>query len=75
MVEFLKNNYEWIFSGIGVAAISFVIGLVLRRRSRKERLGGEIVSGKSSTRGDYSPIIVGKNNRISRKTDQENRDT
>jgi len=34
-MEWIMNNKEWIFSGIGVAIISLIIGLFLKKKSTK----------------------------------------
>jgi len=34
-MEWILNNKEWIFSGIGVAVISLAIGLVCKKKSEK----------------------------------------
>jgi len=32
VIEWIISNKEWIFSGLGVAVISFVISLLIKRR-------------------------------------------
>lgn len=34
-MNWLSNNYSWIFSGIGVFVISIIIGLFIKRRKKK----------------------------------------
>lgn len=33
MIEYIINNKEWIFSGVGVVIITFIISLVARNKS------------------------------------------
>lgn len=40
--EFIKNNYQWIFAGIGVVFLSFIFGK-------------KIIKKKITTHGDQSP--------------------
>ena len=37
ILEFLSNNYEWIFSGIGVFIISFF--LIKKSKGQKQKVG------------------------------------
>jgi hypothetical protein len=47
-MNWIINNTEWIFSGIGVAIISFIIGLFLKNKSTK-KLTMKQKSGNNST--------------------------
>jgi len=51
MQEFIIENYQWVFSGIGVFLISIIFTVFLRSKS-------------NSTSGKNSPIIKGDNNKI-----------
>ena len=58
--EIFDANYQWFFSGIGVAAISAVFaifGIILRFRKRK----GDI---NISTKGNKSPGFVGRDYKV-----------
>jgi len=59
--SYIRANIEWIFSGIGVAVISFAAYLFKRRSSKQYQRGGN-----SSTN-----IQVGKNINISKRDDLE----
>lgn len=38
MIEYLKENYEWLFGGIGVTALFFILEkLVFKNKSKKEK--------------------------------------
>jgi hypothetical protein len=39
IAKWLSENYTWIFSGIGVAAVTGVISLMLKRRSSRQSIG------------------------------------
>jgi LPXTG-motif cell wall-anchored protein len=34
-MQYIIDNKEWIFSGIGVAILSVIIGFILRKRKKK----------------------------------------
>lgn len=54
-MNYLANNYDWIFSGIGVLIISIIIGKHFWKKKNKITI---------ETSGDKSPIIKGNRNRI-----------
>ena len=64
-MEWIMNNKEWIFSGVGVVFISFVIGLLFKNKSKsteEKSINRQTTmtqkSGKNSTNiqinGDYN---------------------
>ena len=49
-MEYVINNIEWIFSGIGVFIIALVIRMFLNRKRKKtSNIRQKIKSGKKST--------------------------
>lgn len=58
LIEMIKNNKEWIFSGIGVAIFSTIIGFFLNKSSSsvKNKIGnksyGNIQTGRDCNIGD-----------------------
>ena len=58
ILNFIINNKEWIFSGVGVAIIAGMIGMIFRRKRKKEL---NIESGSRSTNiqaGDSAQITI-----------------
>ncbi|WP_290925136.1 hypothetical protein [Halodesulfovibrio sp.] len=41
MLDFISKNYEWIFSGIGVFALTVVVALFKRRSSSQSMVVGD----------------------------------
>ncbi len=37
MVEWLMDNIEWLFSGVGVVIITFVIGKIWKKNSKAKK--------------------------------------
>lgn len=56
MINFLVENKEWIFSGIGIFIISILIKFFF----------GKFFEKKSciETKGDGSPVIIGNENTV-----------
>ncbi|MDR0332637.1 MAG: hypothetical protein LBI15_04160 [Dysgonamonadaceae bacterium] len=54
-MEWIINNKEWIFSGIGVAVISLIIALLARRKSKKTTFKQTNLFGSKGTqiKGNY----------------------
>jgi hypothetical protein len=69
MVEFFKANYHWIFSGIGVALIGFVLRYIFRRRSQNTQSHKSMNGIQIATSGDYAPVVVGEGNEINQNID------
>lgn len=58
--KFLTNkHYQWVFSGIGIAAIGAIISLIKYYMNKKMMQNLSI-----STKGDKSPGIVGRDYKI-----------
>lgn len=36
LIDFFKENYKWLFDGIGVAVVGWIISIVVRRREENE---------------------------------------
>jgi len=47
MIDYISNNKEWIFSGIGVFFLTLLVGFLFRRR--KAEISQSIKSGNNST--------------------------
>lgn len=47
MIDYINNNKEWIFSGIGVFFLTLLVGFLFRRR--KTGISQNIKSGNNST--------------------------
>ena len=48
MLDFIHNNYQWIFSGIGVLIVSILINLVFKGKKKRKKLNQMIISGNNS---------------------------
>jgi hypothetical protein len=56
-LSFLDQNKEWMFSGLGVVALTGIVSLFLRRRDPKQSVQQKQTGGHGSTN-----IQVGVNN-------------
>lgn len=69
LIQLIKANYEWLFSGIGVFILSIIIGLKRRgkRRGKRSKDGSYIniiTKGKNSpgiVKGNYTIMEINKN--------------
>lgn len=52
-MNFIVENVDWIFSGIGVLFISVIIGFGTKKYIKK-----------FTTKGNNSPIVTGDNNKV-----------
>lgn len=66
MIEFLKSNYEWLFGGIGVTALFFIIEKYAFKKDSISEKGGNNVNKNSIT------INNKFSNRIDEKTQKKN---
>ncbi len=58
MFNYIGDNAEWIFSGIGVAIIGIIVGMVFRRK-RKHRVRYVVVpDGSVNVYGDHAQVMV-----------------
>ena len=55
LIELIRENAAWLFSGLGVAVLTGVIKLIWRKRKR---------FGHTTHSGDGSHTIIGNNNVI-----------
>jgi len=62
MIDFIKKNKEWLFSGVGVTVIVFFIGLFFQRPSN--RPDNTIQSGKNNLQESHSNMIQSGENNI-----------
>lgn len=58
IMHWLANNYEWVFSGIGVTAIGVLVTLFLRRSKQQPSTTAVAVSGSTMI---GSPTAIGSN--------------
>ncbi|APY00400.1 response regulator transcription factor [Lacinutrix venerupis] len=49
MIEFLKNNYEWLFGGIGVTALFFIIDKFVQKKNSDSKKDNKNVNKNSIT--------------------------
>ena len=65
MFEYIQENKTWIFSGIGVAILTFIIslGVQLFRRKRNSQYRNITIKGNA----DSSVIISGDRNSFDRQ--------
>ncbi len=50
IIEWLKANKEWVFSGVGIAIISAILGIIFRKRSKNGiniAKNGGVISNKA----------------------------
>jgi len=68
MLEILNSNKEWVFSGIGVLAISLVISVLLliirksKKNGRKNQTDENIILSMDNKVTNKSNIIYGNKN-------------
>lgn len=49
-MDWIIENKEWLFSGIGLTTVSFILGLFLKKKNRKTRDHQQVISsGNNST--------------------------
>ncbi|MCM3363000.1 hypothetical protein [Niallia sp. MER TA 168] len=49
-MDWIIENKEWLFSGIGLTTISFIVGLFLKKKNRKTKDNQQVInSGNNST--------------------------
>ncbi len=56
-MEFIVKNKEWIFSGIGVAAIPFIINMFVRRKKKENKVIMNQKNGANSVNNQSSDKI------------------
>lgn len=53
-MNFLKNNYQWIFSGIGVLILSIILGIGINKKKNVQKIGKNskgVIAGRDITIG------------------------
>jgi hypothetical protein len=58
MIDFISNNYTWIFSGIGVLIISLILNWVLRKRKSSI---SHVKNNEISSESGSNVIVSGSN--------------
>lgn len=68
IITFMKNNYPWFFSGLGILLITAIFNLFRRKKKQIKREQGDFIvtTGNQSpgkVNGDYKVNIYGKKNK------------
>ena len=65
MIEFLKNNYQWIFSGIGIFLVGIIWTLISRNQTGSSKDRSEIIihfhgseSKENDSRSETQPVPI-----------------
>ncbi|MEM6683191.1 MAG: hypothetical protein AAF607_13215 [Pseudomonadota bacterium] len=57
-VDFTSENYEWLFSGIGLTIVAWVASLLFKRRTKNSAMPEKNIRNKFSAGGDVTNLHV-----------------
>ena len=68
IIDFIKNNYEWAFSGIGVTILSAIGGMIWYRKTKRGRESKNIQIIDSESKGIQAVGSINVNSPATRRS-------
>lgn len=62
VIRIIYNNKEWLFSGVGITIIVWIIDVVGKKRKRKRKVNQKIVGKNNKQAGRYIGKFINNKN-------------